>query len=221
MPGISHVFVEIQRFVSNPASEVLCITGKWGVGKTFAWNQNLQRAKDTVELARYSYVSLFGLSSLDELRTAIFANTVPRDAIGQKPDLSTFKDSFGTVLEFWRSVINWVKFAPGLGNLSSVASKIGFLSIRNQIVCIDDLERAGKSLRTIDALGVASFLKEQRDCKVVFLLNDEALEGDEQKDFRAQLEKVADTVLRFEPTPEESAEIGVDASGYASSTLES
>jgi hypothetical protein len=33
---------EIRRFLSDPAPEVLCIKGKWGVGKTFGWRAFLR-----------------------------------------------------------------------------------------------------------------------------------------------------------------------------------
>jgi DNA-binding LacI/PurR family transcriptional regulator len=72
---------EIRRFLSTKDPEVICIRGRWGVGKTFAWNRYLQaaRADGMVALKRYSYVSLFGLTSLDDLKFAIFENAVPAD----------------------------------------------------------------------------------------------------------------------------------------------
>jgi hypothetical protein len=51
-------------------------------------------------------------------------------------------------------------YVGGLGPLS-------FLSVREMIVCIDDLERHGKDLRLVDVLGLVSALKEQKRCKVV------------------------------------------------------
>ena len=35
---------EIARFLVSPEPEVLCISGKWGVGKTFSWNVFLRTA---------------------------------------------------------------------------------------------------------------------------------------------------------------------------------
>ena len=55
---------EIRRFLSTSEPEVICISGHWGVGKTFAWNRFLKdaKAKNEIALARYSYVSLFSVS---------------------------------------------------------------------------------------------------------------------------------------------------------------
>lgn len=82
--------------------------------------------------------------------------------------------------------------------------------MRNQIVCIDDLERIGEGLTTKNVLGLVSYLKEQRRCKVVLLLNDKELKGEQSSEFKKQLEKVIDVEMYFEPTPNEAVEIGTD-----------
>jgi hypothetical protein len=57
-------------------------------------------------------------------------------------------------------------------------------------------------------LGLINNLKEHKACKVCLILNDDALDGDEP-DFRKYLEKVVDTSLKFEPSPEECVRIAV------------
>ncbi len=54
---------EIVKFLGRKNPEVLCIRGKWGVGKTYAWTKRLKDAlaAQAVALPRYSYVSLFGI----------------------------------------------------------------------------------------------------------------------------------------------------------------
>jgi hypothetical protein len=56
---------------------------------------------------------------------------------------------------------------------TDIVQAAAFASIRDQIVCIDDIERKGKDLRTMDVLGLVSLLPEHRLCKVVLILNDE------------------------------------------------
>jgi type II secretory pathway predicted ATPase ExeA len=36
---------EIRRFLCSPEQEVLCITGDWGVGKTYTWQKALDETK--------------------------------------------------------------------------------------------------------------------------------------------------------------------------------
>lgn len=205
---------EIRRFLATADQEVLVIAGKWGVGKTFAWNHLLAQARDQSRIAldKYAYVSLFGLTGLDDVKGAIFQNSVDRAQAGRAADLSTLDKAVSSATSSWRKGLGLARFIPMTADYSAALEKLGFLWVKKQIVCIDDLERKSGSLDMRDILGLISFLKEQRSCKVVVLLNDEKLEGDD-KEFRAQLEKVADTAVRFEPSPEEAAEIGIDKSG--------
>ncbi len=203
---------EIQRFLSDDASGVLVISGKWGVGKTFAWNRFLSLAKThgKIAFAHYAYVSLFGLGDLDDLRSAIFQNTVKRENIGEIASLETLESVVDAAPRLWRKAGVLSKLIPGVEKYSAAFEKVGFFWVKKQIICIDDLERKSSSLEMRDVLGLISHLKEQRACKVVLLLNDEKFQEDDDAEFRSQLEKVADITLRFEPTPVEAAAIGVD-----------
>src|SRR5437016_1797577 len=212
--GIKEFSGEIARFLAHKDPEVLCITGKWGVGKTFAWNLFLRQAQESkkVALPRYAYVSLFGQNSLSDVRFAVFENTIPSDQIGKKADLTTLKTSVEALLGNWRGGLKFLQYVPRIGESAMNVARLGFMDVRKQLVCIDDMERAGKGLDSRDLLGLVSFLKEERECKVVLLLNDEALGKERADDFRTQIEKVADTVLRFEPTPTDAADLGLDNS---------
>jgi|JI8StandDraft_2_1071088.scaffolds.fasta_scaffold109761_1 hypothetical protein len=206
------VQAEIGRFLSDEQSGVLVVSGKWGVGKTFAWDRFLRAAKAQREISfeHYAYVSLFGLGNLEDLRSAIFQNTVKRDDIGKVAGLETLEGVVDSAPLLWRKSGKLARLIPGVDKYTAAFEKIGFFWVKHQIVCIDDLERKSASLDMRDVLGLVSQLKEQRGCKVVLLLNDERFQGEDEAEFREQLEKVADITLRFEPTPEEAAAIGVD-----------
>ena len=203
---------EITRFLSDSQEGVLVIAGKWGVGKTFAWNRFLRAAKaeEKISYDHYSYVSLFGLGNLEDLRSAIFQNTVKREDIGKVAGLETLEGVVDSAPLLWRKSGKLARLIPGVDKYTAAFEKIGFFWVKRQIVCIDDLERKSDSLPMRDVLGLISQLKEQRGCKVVLLLNDERFRDNDETEFREQLEKVADVTLRFEPTPEEAAAIGVD-----------
>ncbi len=57
-------------------------------------------------------------------------------------------------------------------------------------------------------LAVISYLREQRKCKIILILNDEQLSEDGKKSFDKNLEKVVDASLVYEPTALEAANIG-------------
>lgn len=203
---------EVRRFLSDPTPEVLCIKGKWGVGKTFGWRSFLRKARDDKKLAikRYAYVSLFGLNALDDLRYALFERTVTGHAIGEDPSPETFHEivSDRDVGRKLKPIIDGTLAFFNRKGVSDLLAKAAILTVRNQLICFDDLERAGDGLGTREVLGLASLLKEERHCKVVLLLNDQ--EHDDQDEFARQLEKVADVTLKFEPTTAEACDIALD-----------
>lgn len=207
---------EIRRFLASETPEVLCIKGRWGVGKTYAWRHYLGEALNagTLGSKRYSYASLFGLNSLDDLRYALFEGTVTPDKALTGPDAKTLKALMGKGETWSRKAGRFLGPAAsvvGLRDIGDALAKSAFMLVRDQLICLDDLERAGDGLKQRDVLGLASFLKEQRRCKVVLLLNDEAMGDRERGEFERLLEKVVDILLVFSPTSEEAAEIAVEA----------
>jgi Cdc6-like AAA superfamily ATPase len=165
---------EIAKFLAGREAEVICIRGNWGTGKTFSWNAALRGNIAHMSRDNYAYVSLFGLNSVDDIKQEIFQDTIPKDRIGKPFDIENVKTS-------WRSGLGYLKqagtlFTQWLGDdYKVIGLSVASLLVRNQIVCFDDLERKGEGLRSADVLGYISQLKEERNCKVVLLLNDEQL----------------------------------------------
>ena len=91
MTTTSIVCAEIKRFLKTQEPEVIAITGEWGVGKTYTWHAELTEARTDQKygLDRYSYVSLFGLNSLEALKLALVENL---DFLNV-PTISTSEDS--------------------------------------------------------------------------------------------------------------------------------
>ncbi len=220
--SLTQIEAEVRRFLSSDAPEVLCIKGKWGVGKTYGWKKFLNDAvqNSTLALMRYSYVSLFGLNSLDDLRFTIFENTVTGDKIGSGPDAGTIHDLLTKSNERARKAKLGIELLSAFFNRKGAADvlfKSAFIMVRDQLVCLDDLERAGTGLNARDVLGLASLLKEQRNCKVVLLLND--TEYDQKDEFDRQLEKVADVTLTFDLTASEAVTIALRGDDKAAALL--
>ena len=202
---------EIERFLRSPDPEVLSITGSWGVGKTYTWQTILDRVQSKREtgLSRYSYVSLFGIDSLEGMKTAIFENMeflLPEGSTGFERILSGGNAALkgGKKLAGALSALP----IPYLGGALSKAQPLLFSAIRNQIVCVDDLERRG-SISVKDVFGLISYLREQRACKAVFLLNRAQLDETGQKQFDDYFEKVIDTQLVLAPTSQEALAIAI------------
>lgn len=203
---------EIKRFLRESKPEVLCLKGRWGVGKTFAWRKWLSEVEvdSTLAAKKYSYVSLFGLNSLDGLRYSIFESTVTPEHLLTGPSVTTVDALVRKGFDLSRrsrSLLGPLMAFVGAKDGSEALFRSAYMLVKDQLVCLDDLERAGDGLSQRDVLGLASSLKEQRNCKVVLLLNDEEMAEPEKIEFERQLEKVVDIPLVFDPNPEEAAAI--------------
>ncbi|HAS6902108.1 TPA: hypothetical protein I7286_18945 [Vibrio parahaemolyticus] len=213
--SIELVKEQVKVFLESSEPEVLAIKGRWGVGKTFGWNKYLKEFKDNTALSSYSYVSLFGVNSLNELKQAVFENTIDTKIIGEKPNLETFKANYQSIAKkFGRKstgVLQGVKI-PFVSNyvegIEGLFSSLSYLSLNQTIICFDDLERHGKDLDIKDFLGVVSYFKEQKDCKVVILLNEDSGSAS-LKEYATYKEKVIDKQLHFNPTAQECFDLAI------------
>lgn len=209
--SIEIIRTQLKRFLKSDVPEVLAIRGAWGVGKTFAWNKFLKEAKDSneISLGGYSYVSLFGINSLDELKLSVFMEIISKQHIGtpQNKDIVASTDKVISALS--RKSIEILKGLPFSKNLWPTIQSLSFYTISKNIICIDDFERKGKLLDAQDIMGLVSYLKEQKRCKIVIILNDESLENASLIDYKKYREKVIDIELVFKPSASESAEIAL------------
>ncbi|MGW1425380.1 P-loop NTPase fold protein [Bradyrhizobium manausense] len=211
MTATAAVKGEIERFLKSSEPDVLCISGEWGVGKTYTWQTILDRLRTRREigLSRYSYVSLFGIASLDAFKVSIFENLeflVPQGNSGFDALLS----GGNSILKQGKQWIGVAGALPVVGGAIAKAQPLLFTAIRNQIICIDDLERRG-AISVKDVFGLISYLREQRACKVVLLLNETQLKQDDgaAKEFDGYFEKVIDTKMVFAPNAAEAVAIAI------------
>lgn len=198
---------EIRRLLASTEPEVVCISGRWGVGKTYAWRSyfNDARAKGEIGLHRYAYVSLFGVNSLDDFKNSVFASTLDILSDEAEPGLKALWNNMTAAAKKWaKKARPALENAPITKNAVSVLAPYLFLSVSDTIVCVDDIERRGDKLTVKDVFGLVSHLKEQKRCKVILILNEEQINENDIKEFRVYFEKVIDVFLRFSPTAEES-----------------
>jgi hypothetical protein len=117
-----------------------------------------------------------------------------------------------------RNFLNWLARCPGWVRCSRRRALFNFSLVQNQIVCIDDLDRRSNTLDLRDILGLISFLREQRGCKVALILNAEQL-GTGKDEFDALLEKVIETKVVLAPMAAETAAIALPAQDAVSIAL--
>lgn len=203
----------LKELLSVKQAMAIALVGTWGRGKTHFWRKLVTEQKGGV-WESYSYVSLFGINSLADLKYAIFeggvnlnsATAAGQDLVGRT------KAWFG---KNWRSVAGKASEVetPWAGNLNAVFRAFAFSSIKERLICIDDLERRGSELALEDVLGLVSFLCEERGCAVVLILNDTTLEEAEANTWNRHREKVFHGEVTYKPTAEACIDLIFDALG--------
>lgn len=218
--SLKDVRVAVERFLKSDSPQAIAISGKWGSGKTYFWNQIIKDASQQGLVKKYSYVSLFGTNNLAELKSAIFDNAVSAKdvdagassltwaenakAVMRSSSIDEVKDPSRRLLNLGRKNISQV--TPILGTWGSVARSLSFFAIKNYVICLDDVERKGTGLPLKEVLGLVSMLKEQRGCRIVVILNEDELESDKPV-LDAFKEKVFDGEMVFSPSVEECAKL--------------
>jgi len=136
---------------------VISLQGYWGIGKTYFWHNYIsEKQKD-----KHVYISLFGINSLDDIKRKI-------------------------VLKIYDSnkISNFIKNNPIIGEIikhkfgvdySLIASSFNREDFKDIIICFDDFERISPNLSISEVLGFISELKEQYNCKIVLINNNEIL----------------------------------------------
>ena len=200
----------VRDFLLNTSAEVLSIKGDWGVGKTYFWNESITQTKDDPKFCRekYCYVSLFGVASLAELKATIFETYIDKSEIGNgfswdnlMKRLPRYGRNHSKIITRILSIFG--KVSPE--GVSALLLSSTFHLVKNILVCIDDFERKSDSLPMKDVLGLISFLKEERDCKVALIFSDMNFSENDRQAYTQFREKVVDVEVRFSPTPAESA----------------
>jgi len=198
----------VRDFLLNDSSEVISIKGDWGVGKTYFWDEAIEQAKSDSKFCRsnYCYVSLFGITSLEQLKSALFQNWVDKSQIGEKFSVENVRKNYGKLAGQWgRFISKFLPVIPGIKGNEAFLYSIAFAFVKDALICIDDFERKSSSLSATDVLGLISFLKTERNCKVALIYSEANFDEKSKNDYAQFREKVVDVEVQFSPTPKESA----------------
>lgn len=185
---------EILNFLENNNDEngfnrCCILAGPWGVGKTYLINQILQ---EKGEIYRFINVSLFGISSADDLKIRILRE-ICKPA---KKAMKALKALLGSVsLQFGLSHIASISIDLGRISDSLEDKKIEKLlkcKTNKYVVVLDDIERKDNKLSIVEVLGAVDELLKNKTIKVILVTNFDKLKfNDECEEFKEFKEKVA------------------------------
>jgi hypothetical protein len=214
---------KIISFLKDSESGCLALKGAWGTGKTYLWNELLKtEKKDDFKFENYAYLSLFGISSTQQIKFNICSTSVDKTNIGEKLTLENILEipkEKTKKYNWWRGLFtkNRIKKLSTKGiasyarffshNNSELLTALTFNYLENTLICLDDYDRKNEQLNTNDILGLISYLKEQRDCKIVLIFNESTLNNTEKQDYAELREKVIDFEIEFSPTVDEVIEL--------------
>jgi hypothetical protein len=198
--SLEQIKTTIENFISDTHNELLVVKGKWGIGKTFFWQKLIEdsMSKKCVGRDYYSYVSLFGVHSLEELKIAIIASRVESNASKLMKRVDKLTANFKQLVKNFEKNSKLREYTGGM------VSEYLYYLLDNTLICFDDIERKGNNLEIKDVFSIAAFLKEQRDCKVLLIMNDERLEGNSPEEYKLHGEKIIDREVLFLITAEEA-----------------
>jgi len=188
--------------LTNDAIEkgtVTVLSGPWGCGKTHLWQHEIvSKLKDKGVVT----LSLFGLESITTLKTQLMNKCLILKAQSLKKGKfeQVFSGGKNLLLEGFKKTLKGVDSFIGTNLLSWNIDPLQFVD-EKLIVCFDDIERISSKVGLDEIFGLTNLLAEHKHCKVLLLMNEEAiLEGEEKnaKTMAKYKERVIDHNLQVD-----------------------
>ncbi|MEA3233751.1 hypothetical protein OP492_03670 [Pseudomonas mosselii] len=193
----------LEKFAVDPECSAIVLKGKWGVGKTHLWDSVLKGKKEQLGKPYYSYVSLFGVGSLQELKQAVYENFVAKDSAIKTDGFRSADVIVKSSQGFFRRNM---KLLGGLRGAGRVVDSYQSFAIKDALICIDDFERKSTRLSDAEVLGMISWLVDKKNCKVILILNEEWL-AKAEGEFKSYREKVFSFEVEYNPTSAQAAQL--------------
>lgn len=202
--SLSKTKERLVRLLGQAENSVIALSGKWGTGKTHLWNE-VKNASDNEMVKKALYVSLFGLSSIDQVKRKLIESSIPG------------VESHGGVFDSIKSLFNagvtaasqHYKAMAALKDLNVVL--MAPVVLRDKLIIIDDIERKHAKLGIDEVLGFIDDYSKQFRVRFLLVLNDDQLsaDGDQAKLWTTFREKVIDEEVRLSTSPEEAFSIAI------------
>ena len=152
----------------------IMINGEWGSGKTYFWNHKIRNKIESMRLngKQYTtiYMSLYGISNLEEISKKIFIETTQL----MDKNLKKYMQANGqtTIPEYAKTGLDMANFF-GVTQNGNQIDYGQFFSTDDKILCFDDLERA--NVDVIDILGYINNFVEHDHIKTIIICNEKEL----------------------------------------------
>lgn len=190
----------IKQYLNIETNYAVIINGKYGIGKTYYFKNDLFPQIKEISLPKNNekkytpiHISLFGIKTIEDLQTQIFAGIYP----------ILKKRSLKLAAGIGKSLIRGIAQINGLGNIDDFLNDIDlkpneWINYDELVLCLDDLDRKSETLSIIETLGFINTLVENYGAKILIIANEKVLFEDE--DYKSKLrEKVIGVSIEFFP----------------------
>lgn len=215
---MKHIDEAILNYVRQKNTDyAVLLTGKWGSGKTYYLNNTL-KGKIEENGFKMIIISLYGVSTIKEVSTMIFAE--------RSPKLAGIIQYVGPIVKsFFKSVdiADYLKFgideidgnkdtntsinqekvvdetSSWLGKFTAKKQENGDIKEKEIILCFDDLERKNEVLINKEIMGYINNFAEN-GTKIIVLADEDKIESNDE--FKKLKEKTFGLSLEFEQKQE-------------------
>lgn len=193
----------VKDYLTRETNNALLITGEWGVGKTYFFDNKLSKeikGTSIKENESFKYkpirVSLSGVTSIDDIERRIIAELYPSLNKEVKWGKAIFK--------LFLSIPKIKEYIPEIPNSDVIDS-----GTNNLVICFDDLERISKTFPIDSLIGYINNLTENNNLKTIIIANtdkikDESFNEIKEKligreiEYKINIEEVFDTLIQGE-----------------------
>ncbi|MEM6719007.1 MAG: P-loop NTPase fold protein [Bacteroidota bacterium] len=184
----------ITQYLAIETSYSIVLNGGYGIGKTH-YLKHILFPKIKEEAAYIPIlISLFGIDSIKDLQKSIYVELYP---ILKKKGVKIATGITNNLFKFFSGI----ELDEMLSNQNH--SGRDFIDFDRLFLCIDDVDRKGKNLDTLELYGYINNLVENYGTKVLLVSNEEIIkqnyEYDAQNKYSEIKEKVIGVTLNFSP----------------------
>lgn len=193
----------VKDYLTKETNNALLITGKWGVGKTYFFDNILSEEIEETsikgnESVKYKpiRVSLSGVTNIGDIERRIVAELYPSLNKGIKWGKGIFK--------FLLSIPKIKEYIPEIPNSDVIDSETD-----NLVICFDDLERKSKTFHIDSLIGYINNLTENDNLKTIIIANTDKIENKKfhkikekligrEIEYKINIEEIFDTLIQSE-----------------------
>ncbi len=181
--------------LGDAENKVIALSGRWGTGKTHLWGEVMKEAKDEIVNGAL-YVSLFGLSGIDQLKRKLIESVAP----GAEAHPKIWEAAKQAVSSGIKVLEGFHKGFAALSDLNLLL--LAPVMLREKVIVIDDIERKHDKLGIDEILGFIDEYTQRHKARFVLVLNSDQLAKREVWD--TLREKVVDQELKLLTSPDEA-----------------